>query len=130
MIAANNANVWLYLCSIKLDTSNETYSVTPQNFAQIINYIDNSGIDVKLSRKFFHFSTSVILASDTLGRYEKDNFIRIPDFIPGYSVILVKPGAERLLVKYNILENESAVIRAQTTSEPTEMSQNSHFEQL
>lgn len=28
-------------------------------------------------------------------------------------LFLVKPGAERLLVKYNILENESAVIRAQ-----------------
>lgn len=28
-------------------------------------------------------------------------------------LFLVKPGAERLLVKYNVLENESAVIRAQ-----------------
>ncbi len=31
----------------------------------------------------------------------------------GIVLFLVKPGAERLLVKYNILENESAVIRAQ-----------------
>lgn len=51
--AANNANVWLILMFHQVDTSNEAYSVTPQNFAQIINYIDNSGIDVKTVKEVF-----------------------------------------------------------------------------